>query len=404
MLAAALNVHAQRNVLVSSHSSAVPGKGKAAAECCDSACAKDCTKPCCAAKKTAKATFPAFGSVERLAPELDALLAPEAQMEKLAEGFDWSEGPVWLRKEQAVVFSDVPRNKVHRWSERDGLSVYLDPSGYTGHSRNDRELGSNGLATDRAGNLLLCQHGNRQIAKLVRRDGTKGVFEPVVPHFNHRRFNSPNDLVLTRKGDIYFTDPPYGLNGLNGSPLKELLFNGVYLARKSGEVVLLTSEMTFPNGIALSPDEKTLYVAQSDGNAPILRAFDVQADGTVKNGRLFFDCKPLAQKGLKGGPDGLKVDQGGNIWTSGPGVCVFGERRFGSLHRVPAISFCTRSCPVHRPAPWLKSNSLTLPRCGPNFGLSPVLRLSPIRPGPIRFVFYGNSILKWPNGRCRCWS
>lgn len=319
LLAAALNAHAQRNVLVSSHSSAVPGKGKAAAECCDSACAKDCTKPCCAAKKTAKATYPAFGSVERLVPELDALLAPEAHMEKLADGFDWSEGPVWLRKEQAVVFSDVPRNKVHRWSERDGLSVYLEPSGYTGHSRNDRELGSNGLATDRAGNLLLCQHGNRQIAKLVRRDGTKGVFEPVVPHFNHRRFNSPNDLVLTRKGDIYFTDPPYGLNGLNGSPLKELLFNGVYLARKSGEVVLLTSEMTFPNGIALSPDEKTLYVAQSDGNAPILRAFDVQADGTVKNGRLFFDCKPLAQKGLKGGPDGLKVDQSGNIWTSGPG-------------------------------------------------------------------------------------
>lgn len=322
LLAAAVSAQAQKNALVSSHSSAVPGK--AAAECCDGKCEADCTKPCCADKKVAKhnptkLTFPAFGSVERLAPELDALLAPDAAMEKLADGFDWSEGPVWLRKEKAVVFSDVPMNKVHRWSEKDGLSLYLQPSGYTGHSRNDQELGSNGLATDRAGNLLLCQHGNRQIAKLVRRDGVKGVFEPVVPHFNHRQFNSPNDLVLTRKGDIYFTDPPYGLNGLNSSPLKELLFNGVYLARKSGEVVLLTSEMTFPNGIALSPDEKTLYVNQSDGNAPIIRAFDVQADGTLKNSRVFFDCKPLAQKGLKGGPDGLKVDQQGNLWTSGPG-------------------------------------------------------------------------------------
>lgn len=319
LFAAAISAQAQKNVLVSSRSSAVPGK--AAAECCDAKCEPGCTKPCCAVPKSAKhrVTFPAFGSVERLAPELDALLAPDAAMEKLADGFDWSEGPVWLRKEKAVVFSDVPMNKVHRWSEKDGLSLYLQPSGYTGHSRTDRELGSNGLATDRAGNLLLCQHGNRQIAKLVRRDGVKGVFEPVVPHFNHRQFNSPNDLVLTRKGDIYFTDPPYGLNGLNSSPLKELLFNGVYLARKSGEVVLLTSEMTFPNGIALSPDEKTLYVNQSDGNAPIIRAFDVQADGTLKNSRVFFDCKPLAQKGLKGGPDGLKVDQQGNLWTSGPG-------------------------------------------------------------------------------------
>ncbi len=323
VLAAAVSAQAQRNVLVNSRSSAVPGK-PTGADCCGGKCEKGCTKPCCAESNSAhhKATkhaFPTFGSVERLSPALDALLAPDAAMEKLADGFDWSEGPVWLRKEKAVIFSDVPVNKAYRWSEKDGLSVYLQPSGYTGHSRTDRELGSNGLATDRAGNLLLCQHGNRQIAKLVSRKGTQGVFEPVVPHFNHRLFNSPNDLVLNRRGDIYFTDPPYGLNGLNGSPLKELMFNGVYLARKSGEVVLLTGEMTFPNGIALSPDEKTLYVNQSDGNAPIIRAFDVQADGTLKNSRVFFDCKPLAQKGLKGGPDGLKVDQQGNLWTSGPG-------------------------------------------------------------------------------------
>lgn len=284
--------------------------------------------------------WPTHGSVERLAPEFDALVAPGGQMEKLAEGFNWSEGPVWLRREGAIVFSDVPENKVWRWSEKDGLDLFLQPSGYTGHSQNFREQGSNGLATDRGGNLLLCQHGNRQIARLVGRDGVKGRYEPVVPYYNGRRFNSPNDLVLTRKGDIYFTDPPYGLDGLNSSPLKELLFNGVYLARKGGEVVLLTSEMTFPNGIALSPDEKTLYVAQSDGNAPIIRAFDVQPDGTVKNSRVFFDCK---QTGRPGGPDGLKVDLKGNIWTSGPGgILVISPegKHLGSLLTGQATANC----------------------------------------------------------------
>ena len=262
--------------------------------------------------------WPNHGSIERLAPEFDSLVAPGVEMERLAEGFDWSEGPVWLRREQAIVFSDVPKNIAYRWSEADGLGVFLHPRGYTGHSRNDKELGSNGLATDRGGNLLLCQHGNRQIARLVRREGTNGVFEAVVPHFQHRRFNSPNDLVVTRKGDLYFTDPPYGLNGLNDSPLKELMFNGVYLARKSGEVVLLTTEMTFPNGIALSPDEKTLYVNQSDSKAATITAFPVLPDGTVGEGRVFFDATPRVA-GNKGLPDGLKVDERGNLWTSGPG-------------------------------------------------------------------------------------
>lgn len=263
--------------------------------------------------------FPTHGTIERLDPAMDGLLAPDAHMERLADGFNWSEGPTWLRGEKAVVFSDVPENKVYRWSEKEGLSVYLEPSGYTGGELKFREQGSNGLTTDRQGRLVVCQHGDRRIATLVKREGVMGTFSPLAAHFGPRRFNSPNDLVFSRQGALYFTDPPYGLDGLNGSPLKELMFNGVYLRRPSGEVVLLTRELTFPNGIALSPDEKTLYVNVSDPARPVVMAYDVQANGTVANGRVFFDTAPLAAKGLKGLPDGLKVDMLGNLWATGPG-------------------------------------------------------------------------------------
>jgi gluconolactonase len=268
--------------------------------------------------KTA-AVFPTHGSIERLDPALDALLAPDAHLEKLADGFNWSEGPTWLPSEKAVVFSDVPENQVYRWSERDGLSVFLQPSGYTGELIKFREQGSNGLTTDRQGHLVLCQHGDRQIATLVKRNGVLGTFRPLVSHFGPRRLNSPNDLVFSRQGALYFTDPPYGLEGVNQSPLKELMFNGVYLRRPSGEVVLLTRELTFPNGIALSPDEKTLYVNVSDPARPVVMAYDVQADGTIAHGRVFFDTAALAARGRKGLPDGLKVDAQGNLWATGPG-------------------------------------------------------------------------------------
>lgn len=264
-------------------------------------------------------TFPVHGSIERLDPALDALLAPDAHMVKLADGFNWSEGPTWLRNEKAVVFSDVPENRVYRWSEQDGLSVYLEPSGYTGSLIKSGEPGSNGLATDRQGRLVLCQHGDRQIATLIKREGVTGTFNPLVSYFGSRRFNSPNDLVFSRNGSLYFTDPPYGLTGLNQSPLKELMFNGVYLLRPKGEVVLLTSGLSFPNGIALSPDEKVLYVNISDPARPVVMAYDVQSNGTIANGRVFFDTASLAAQGRKGLPDGLKVDVQGNLWATGPG-------------------------------------------------------------------------------------
>jgi gluconolactonase len=269
-----------------------------------------------AALKPAKPApnYATTGRVERLAPEFDSLITPGSEMELLAQGFDWSEGPVWIRKDRELLFSDVPVNKVYRWTEKDGLSVALNPSGYTGQALKFREQGSNGLTTDRGERLLLCQHGNRQIARLE----ADGRFTPLAEHYQGRRFNSPNDLCLASNGNIYFTDPPYGLEGLNNSPLKELMFNGVYLRCPSGEVVLISRKLDFPNGIALSPDEKTLYVNQSDPKAATITAFSVLPDGTVGEGRLFFDATPRVA-GNKGLPDGLKVDERGNLWTSGPG-------------------------------------------------------------------------------------
>ncbi len=269
--------------------------------------------------KRGRDIYPAFGTIERLSPSLDKLLSPKAKLEKLAEGFVWSEGPVWVRRQNSLVFSDVPANKAYRWSNSQGLSVYLDPSGYTGNLYHFREPGSNGLTTDSHGNLVLCQHGNRQIARLTSRSGTTGTFEPLVPYFNGRKFNSPNDLCFARNGNLYFTDPPYGLEGLNQSPLKELIQNGVYLAHPDGKVQLVTGSMTFPNGIALSPDQKTLYVNQSDPAAPVIKAFSLNSTGLADEGKVFFDASKLAQLGRPGLPDGLKVDAFGNLWSTGPG-------------------------------------------------------------------------------------
>ena len=182
-------------------------------------------------------------------------------VERIAEGFDWSEGPVWDRRGGFLLFSDVPRNTVFKWQQGKGVNVFLKPSGYTGTTPQGGEPGSNGLLMDSQGRLILCQHGDRRVARLE----AGGTFTTLADRYNGKRFNSPNDGVFKSNGDLYFTDPPYGLIGLNADPAKELDFNGVYrLTASDGKVTLLTREMTFPNGIAFSPDEKTLYVANSD--------------------------------------------------------------------------------------------------------------------------------------------
>lgn len=256
-------------------------------------------------------------SIERLDPALEALLPAAAAVEKLAEGFNWSEGPTWYHN--SLVFSDVPENIIYQWKSGDtAAKIFMQPSGMLNPRPGFREQGSNGLSTDAQGRLLICQHGERRVAR-VEKDGSQ---TSLADKFEGKRFNSPNDLVVRSNGDFYFTDPPYGLEGLNKSPIKELPYNGVYRVTANGEVSLVVKDLTFPNGIALSPDEKTLYVAVSDSQKPHVMAYDVQADGSVANGRVFFDATPLKESGRKGSCDGMKVDARGNVWTTGPGGVI----------------------------------------------------------------------------------
>jgi len=282
--------------------------------------------------------FPSIGAVERLDDRINALVPAEAAIEKLAEGFEWAEGPVWDRGGKAILFSDIPRNTVFKWSFGGGLEEFLKPSGYTGSTPRGGELGSNGLALGPAGQLVLCMHGDRRVARLEK----DGSFTSLAEYYRYRRFNSPNDLVFKSNGDLYFTDPPYGLEGNVNDPAKELLYQGVYLRRRDGEVVLLTDQMTRPNGIGFSPDERTLYVANSDPEQAVWMAYDVAEDGTIGNGRVFFDATPFVGQ-RKGLPDGLKVDRRGNVWASGPGgVLVFtptGEH-LGTIHPGEATANC----------------------------------------------------------------
>lgn len=256
-----------------------------------------------------------IGQVERLSPDLDRLLPPNAKIELLAEGFVWSEGPVWVNDGGYLLFSDVPKNTVYQYKPGQGISVYLKPSGYSGEIPRKGEPGSNGLTLDAQGRLILCQHGDRRVARLDK----DRKFTTLADHFEAKRFNSPNDLCFDSKGNLYFTDPPYGLEGNIKDPKKELPFQGVYRLAPDGKLTLLTRDLTFPNGIALSPDEKTLYVAVSDKQKPQIWSYTLSADGTLSNGKVFFDATPLAAKKLKGLPDGLKVDNAGNLWATGPG-------------------------------------------------------------------------------------
>ncbi len=258
--------------------------------------------------------YPAVGSVIRLDPAIDALIPTNAVIEKVASGFSWAEGPVWLWRRKAIVFSDVPNNVVYEWNHTYDLNVFLKPSGNTGPKPGQ---GSKGLTLDRNGRLILAQHGDRRIARLE----DDGSFTTLAQYYKWNRFNSPNDLVIHSNGDIYFTDPPYGLEDGNKSPDKEIPFNGVYRVNKKGEVTLLEQELTYPNGIALSPDEKTLYVAVSDNARPVVMAYAIKPDGNLnlKSRRVFFDGSALAKAGAQGAPDGLKVDAHGNVWTTGPG-------------------------------------------------------------------------------------
>ncbi len=264
--------------------------------------------------QTVRATV---GGIKRLSPALDAVVAPDARIEVIAQGFVWSEGPVWVKDGGYLVFSDVPANIMYRWSEADGATVFLKPSGYDGPpTKAFREPGSNGLALDASGALLVCDHGHRAISRLDLKTRKKTI---VLDRYQGKAFNSPNDLAVAKSGALYFTDPPYGLEGLNASPIKELAFNGVYLRRPDGSVALVDDKLTFPNGLALTPDEKRLYVSVSDPDGPVIMAYDLGADGLAVKSQVFFDAMALHKAGGPGLPDGMCLDTEGRLYATGPG-------------------------------------------------------------------------------------
>ena len=265
---------------------------------------------------------PTVGSIQRLDPRLDQVVAPDAKIEVLGMGYEWAEGPVWVKGGGAVegvdadslLFSDVSRNRIHRWRPGTLVTVFMDPSGFTGPGVSGSDRGSNGLTADREGRLILCEHGDRRVARLERGGGKRTLADS----WEGKRFNSPNDATVHSSGAIYFTDPPYGLPRQMEDPHREIDFCGIYRLSPDGKVTLLCRTMTLPNGIGLSPDEKTLYVAQSDPERPIWNAFKVQPDGTLDAGRLFFDGTALLKQ-RPGLPDGLRVDAAGNVFATGPG-------------------------------------------------------------------------------------
>lgn len=265
----------------------------------------------------APAARPTVGRIRRLSSSLDAVVEAEARIELLAAGFVWSEGPVWVRDGGYLIFSDVPANVMYRWSESEGATVFLTPSGYDGPPTEAfREPGSNGLALDGSGALLVCDHGNRAISRVDLKTRQKTT---VVDRYKGKKFNSPNDLAVSRRGSVYFTDPPYGLAGLNDSPIKELAFNGVYLLRPDGSLLVVDDQLTFPNGLALSPDERRLYVAVSDPDGPVIMAYDLGDDGLPVHHQVFFDAMPLLRAGGPGLPDGMCLDTEGRLFATGPG-------------------------------------------------------------------------------------
>ncbi len=258
--------------------------------------------------------FPSFGKIHRDDQRLDKLIPKDAKIEVLTSGFEWAEGPVWVKDGGFLLFSDVIKNQIMKWKEGVGVSVFMKPSGYTGVVEWAPEPGSNGLMIDSEGRLVSCEHGDRRIGRLEKNGGKRTL----VDNYEGKRLNSPNDGVYKSNGDLYFTDPPYGLPKQWDDPRRELDWSGVYRLGKDGKLTLLTKEMTRPNGLAFSPDEKTLYVANSDPKKAVWMKFPVNSDGTLGKGTVFADVTNMVDK-LPGLPDGMKVDKDGNLFATGPG-------------------------------------------------------------------------------------
>jgi gluconolactonase len=272
-------------------------------------------------------------AVQRLDAALDRIVPAGTRLEKLAGGFSFTEGPVWSAADRSLFFSDPNDNRIYRWHEDHGISVFRTKSGYSGMDIGAyRQPGSNGLAIDRDGRLTINEHGNRRITRLEK----NGDLTVLADRIDGRRLNSPNDLVYRSDGSLYFTDPFFGLPAFDKDPRAELQQAGIYRLA-DGRVTLLSAELGGPNGIAFSPDERTLYVANWDEAKKIVMRWDVAADGSIANGRVFADLTAApGEEAL----DGLEVDREGNVFVSGPGgLWIFAPdgRCLGTL-RLPELA------------------------------------------------------------------
>ena len=283
-----------------------------------------------------------LGYIEKLDPALSSIIDDKAKIEIVAEGFDWCEGSLWLAQSKTLIFSDVPKNIIYSWSEEAGLKEYLTPSGYTGSVPRSGEKGSNGLALSRDNQLLICQHGDRRVVVMdASLTDPLPNYVTLADNFGGKKFNSPNDLAVRSNGDIYFTDPPFGLQGMNNDSTKEIPFNGVYRISKD-KVFLLIDTLTYPNGIAFMPNGNTFIVGNSDAEKPVWYAFDIDEKDSIVNARIFYDAtKEFKDEG--GGPDGLKIDKAGNVFATGPGgIWIFNRdgRVLGKIKLKGGVSNC----------------------------------------------------------------
>lgn len=238
----------------------------------------------------------------------------------IAAGCNWSEGPLWIDNNSRLLFSDVPENKIYQWTKATGKRLYLEHAGFTDTIDHTGRDGSNGLAVDANARLVICQSGARQVARMNSAiTNPAGDFSVLADSYHGKRFNSPNDLVIDSKDNIYFTDPVYGLPGKDTDPSRQLDFEGVFRISSSGMVTLLIDSIPKPNGITLSPDEKTLYIASSDEEKPAWYAYRLDSSGNIVSGGLLLDGRPLKEKAtVKQNPDGLKTDKFGTVFSAGP--------------------------------------------------------------------------------------
>ncbi len=301
----------------------------------------------CNNSNTKTSMYKTTGTIIQYDKALDSIIDTSTKAEIIADGYEWSEGPLWVEKHNMLLFSDVPMNTVYKWTEATGAEVYLKPSGYTGSTPSKcKEPGSNGLTLDAAGNLVLCQHGDRQMGKMdAPLDKPAAKFITLANKFDGKRFSSPNDCVYNSSGELFFTDPPYGLQTQDDTDsLKEIKHNGVYKVKKDGTVVLLVDSITRPNGLAFLPGENQLIIACSDPAKPVWYIYDVAGDSLV-NGKIFFDASGHDEK-WKGLPDGFKVNKQGVVFATGPGgVYIFNSsgKKLGLLHFDEATSNCALS-------------------------------------------------------------